>query len=418
MATRKTILLIEDDPDFAQLIRAALSEDTFEIRPAKTMAAALALLEQFKPEAILADLTLPDSSGFDTFLRVKKHAPGIPIVVLTGLDDDQVAIRTVEYGAQDYLVKASLQPKQLARSMNMALSRQALSKQSSQAAETTPAAPRLPGHVFSFIGSKGGVGTSTTAVNTAAVLARNGLETVLIEWQQGCPGTLSLYLETEPSQDLGALLKKPANTILASDLRSCLVRVMAGLRLLGFPASRGTWRTLDADHAHAIVSAAREAYPFVLLDLPARIDEGVAQALKLSDSIVMIADREPASLQCCAALARQIRLATSSSLELGLALVHRTEFDSPIPLADIHKELKVHPLATIPCAAASIALSHSVRTPMALLYPDDLFSVAHFELAEKMLVAASGPGHHSLGRLSAALEREPAWPTIPETTYS
>lgn len=414
MPERKTILLIEDDLDFAQLIRAALSEDTFEIRPAATMATALALLEQFRPQAILADLNLPDSSGFDTFLRVKKHAPGIPIVVLTGLDDDQVAIRAVEHGAQDYLVKASLQPKLLARSMHMALSRQALSTQGSQAA-ATPAG--VPGTVFSFIGSKGGVGTSTTAINTAAVLARNGFETVLIEWQPGSPGTLSLYLETEPSQDLGALLRKPANSIQAADFRNCLVRVVAGLRLLGFPASRGTWRTLDADHAHAIVSAAREAYPFVLLDLPARIDEGVAQALKLSDSIVMIADREPASLQCCAALARQIRLATSQSQELGLALVHRTEFDSPVPLADIHKDLKVHPLATIPSAAGSIALSHSVRTPMALLYPDDLFSVAHFELAEKLLVAASGGRHPSLGKLSAALEREPAWPTIPETTY-
>lgn len=414
MPERKTILLIEDDPDFAQLIRAALSEDTFEIRLVATMAAALALLQQFKPEAILADLTLPDSSGFDTFLRVKKHAPGIPIVVLTGLDDDQVAIRAVEYGAQDYLVKASLQPKLLARSMNMALSRQALTDQRSQAA--TPAPSGLPGSVISFIGSKGGVATSTTAINTAAALARNGLETVLIEWQQGSPGTLSLYLDTEPSQDLGALLRKPASTILISDLRSCLVRVVAGLRLLGFPASPGTWRTLDADHAHAMVSAAREAYPFVLLDLPARIDEGVAQALKLSDSIVMIADREPASLQCGAALARQIRLATSQEQELGLALIHRTEFDSPIPLADIHKELKAHPLATIPSAAASIALSHSVRTPMVLLYPDDLFSVAHFELAEKLLVVASGGRHPSLGGLSSALDREP-WPSIPETTY-
>lgn len=417
MSERKTILLIEDDPDFAQLIRAALSEDTFEIRPAATMAEALALLEQFRPEAILVDLTLADSSGLDTFLRVKKHAPGIPIVVLTGLDDDQVAIRSVECGAQDYLVKASLQPKLLARSMNMAVSRQALSSQRSQAA-ATPAASGLPGSVFSFIGSKGGVGTSTTAINTAAVLARNGFETVLIEWQQGSPGTLHLYLEAEPSHDLGALLRKPASSILVSDLRNCLVRVVAGLRLLGFPASRGTWRTLDAEHAYAIVSAAREAYPFVLLDLPPRIDEGVAQALKLSDSIVMIADREPASLQCCAALARQIRLATSQSQQIGLALVYRTEFDSPVPLADIHKELKVHPLADVPSAARSIALSHSVRTPLALLYPDDPFSVAHYELAEKLLVTASGSGHRSLGKLSAALAREPVWPAIPETTYS
>lgn len=412
MPTRKTILLIDDDPEFTRLILTALSAETFDIRPAATLTLALALLKSFGPDVILADLNLPDSSGFDTFLQVKKHAPGIPIVVLTGLDDDQVAIRAVEFGAQDYLVKDSLQPKLLARSMNMALSRQASSNRRSQ-----EATPGLPGAVFSFIGSKGGVGTSTTAINTAAVLARNGFEAVLIEWHQGCPGTLSLYLETEPAQDLGTLLRKPANTIVAADLRGCVVPVVAGLRLHGFPASRGTWRALSADHAHAIVSAARETYAFVVLDLPPRIDEGIAQVLKLSDSIVMVADREPAALHCCAALARQIRLATSQSHELGLAIVHRTAFESPIPVAEIHREVRAHPLAAIPPAAGSIALSHSVRTPLSLLYPDDLFSVAHFELAEKLLMS-SGGRHPSLVRLSSTLERERAWPAIPETTYS
>lgn len=411
MKNRKLILLIEDDQEYVQLVSTALPEETFDIRTASSVASGLALLEDFRPEVILADLNLPDSSGFDTFLRVRKHAQGIPIVVLTSFDDDATAIRAVEEGAQDYLVKSSFQPKLLARCMNMAQTRQ---RHSSPRASFEG----MPGSVFSFIGSKGGVGTSTTAVNTAAVLARNGFDTVLIEWQAGSGGTLSLYLETEPSQDLDFLLRKPADTITSSDLRSCLVRVVAGLRLLGLPASRATWQALSSDYAQAIVAAAREAYPFTILDLPPRIDEGVAQALQLSDSIIMIADREAASLQCGTMLARQIRMATSLAQEISLALVERTLFDSPVPLADIQSELKARPLVTIPSAAASIALAHSVRTPMALLYPDDLFSVAHFELAEKLLAATPAGKHHPLASPVAVLERGPSWQTIPETTYS
>jgi DNA-binding response OmpR family regulator len=409
---RKHILLIEDDQDYVQLVSVALAEDTFEVRSAASVAASLALIEEFRPDVILMDLNLPDSSGLETFLRVRERAQGIPIVVLTSMDDDRTAIKAVEDGAQDYLVKSSFQPKLLARCMNMALTRQR-----TQGAPT-PDAPGLPGSVLSFIGSKGGVGTSTTALNVAALLARNGFETLLIELQQGCSGTLSIYLETETGQDLSCLLRNPANGITAADFEHCLAPAVAGLRLLCLPASPGAGVALDADRAQAIITAARGAYPLVVLDLPPRIDEGVARALELSDSVTLIADREAASLHCGAAMAQQIRQVASGTKATNLALVHRTTLDSPIPLAEIQAQLKMHPLATIPFAAPSIALAHSVRTPLALLYPDDPFSVAHLELAKSLLASTPAGKRRSLGSLGTLLERESVWPTIPETTYS
>jgi Flp pilus assembly CpaE family ATPase len=325
------------------------------------------------------------------------------------LDDDQIAIGAVRAGAQDYLVKNSFQPQRLARYINMALTRQ-------RGKDSPGANPDTPGAVFSFIGSKGGVGTSTTAVNVAALFARNAL-TVLIELQPGCPGTLSGYLRTEPVQFLGALLRKPANTITPPDFEPCLKPIVAGLGLFCFPASPGTWRALDAEHVQAIVSTARAAYPIVVLDLPPRIDEGVARALQLSDSVTVVADLEAASLQCGAALVHQIRMATSRTKELSLALIGRTAVDSPVPLGDLQAQLEIDPLVTVPSSGASIALSYAARTPLVLLYPEDPYSVAHFELAEKLLLAASAGQYQSLGSLRVLLERESAWLPIPETTY-
>jgi len=409
----KRILLIEDDPSYEQLISAVLAAcgDMFDVKSASSLADGLALIHQYVPDLVLADLNLPDSSGYETFLQVRERAQGIPIIVLTSLDDDQVAIRAVEDGAQDYLVKSLIQPKLIARCANMALSRQ------KRQVSPKESASLVPGTVLSFIGSKGGVGTSTTAVNIAALLAQNGFETLLIELQQGRPGSLSLYLQTESPHGLNSLLKKPADTITPSDLQACLVEALSGLYLLCPAASPGTWRALGADHVHAIIAAARRLCRFVVLDLPARIDEGVAEALKLSDSVTMIVDRESASVYCGASFLEQIRIATSRNKEVRLAIIDRTGLESPVPLEDIKKQLRMHPLAMIPSAGAAIALSHAARTPLVLLYPDDAFSLAHFELAEHLLPEVAAGSNASLlsGR---QLSRKVSWSTIPETTYS
>jgi len=409
----KRILLIEDDPDYAQLVSAVLAAcgDMFELKSATGIAAGLALIPQYMPDLILVDLSLPDSSGYETFLKVRERAQGIPIMVLTGLDDDQVALRAVEDGAQDYLVKSLVQPKLIVRCIHMALSRQ------KRQVSTKHRTSLVPGTVLSFIGSKGGVGTSTTAMNIAALLAQNGFETVVIELQQGRPGTLSLYSQADPPHGLNSLLKRPADSITPSELQACLVEALSGLYLLSPTASPGTWRVLGADHVHAIVAAARRLCRFVVLDLPARIDEGIAEALKLSDSITLLVDRESASVHCGAAFLEQIRMAVSRTREVYLAVIDRTGLEVPLPLEDIKKQLKLHPLAMIPKAAAGIALSHAARTPLVLLYPEDGFGLAHFELAERLLPPETAGSHGSTGP-GRLLSHKVSWNTIPETTYS
>lgn len=404
------VLLIEDDQDYERLVSEVLaaSAGMFDLKSAPSLAAGLPLIDQHAPQVILVDLNIADSAGYETFLRVREHAHGIPIIVLTALDDDRVAIRAVEDGAQDYLVKSFIQPKLLARCMNMALSRQR------RQAPREEAAPG-PGLVLSFIGSKGGVGTSTTAVNIAALLAQNGLETAVIELQPGRPGTLSVYLQTEPAQGLSSLLKKPADAITIAALQQCLAEEVSGLHLLVPTSSDGLWPAPDADHARNIISVARSMYRFVVLDLPPLINEAVAQALEHSDSVTMVSDRELASLQSGAAFIQQIRMATSGTRELSLALVDRTGLETPVPLAEVKSQLKMHPLAIIPRAAASIAFSHSAKTPLVLLYPDDPFSLAHFELAEHLLAPIGADRFARPGQ--SVLRHKSSWPTIPETTY-
>lgn len=102
------VLLVEDNPGDARLLQELLSEVTsvqFDLVWVELLEKALLWLEQKSCDVILLDLSLPDSQGLKTLVKVKEKAPSIPIVVLTELDDETSAIRALQQGAQDYLVK-------------------------------------------------------------------------------------------------------------------------------------------------------------------------------------------------------------------------------------------------------------------------------------------------------------------------
>jgi len=124
------VLLIEDNPGDARLIREMLAEEPdtpFRLHFAERLAAGLELLSKSGegecPALVLLDLSLPDSFGLETFAKVYAHSPQIPIIVLTGNDDQTVALSAVKGGAQDYLVKSRLDKELLLRSMQYSIER-------------------------------------------------------------------------------------------------------------------------------------------------------------------------------------------------------------------------------------------------------------------------------------------------------
>jgi two-component system cell cycle response regulator len=120
------VLLIEDDPAYARLIEMLLveeSEGRYAVERAGRLDEGLELLKDGHVDAVLLDLTLPDSKGLDTFVRANDAAPEVPIVVLTGFDDEQLALDAVKRGAQDYLVKGHAENDSLARSLRYAMER-------------------------------------------------------------------------------------------------------------------------------------------------------------------------------------------------------------------------------------------------------------------------------------------------------
>lgn len=125
------ILLIEDNPADRLLIRSMLEESTseeFHFDFADTLAQAHQQMDAGSFDIILLDLSLPDRKGFDTFTAVSDHAPDTPIIVLSGLDDETLAVNAVNHGAQDYLVKGQVDHLLLLRSVRYAIERKRIER--------------------------------------------------------------------------------------------------------------------------------------------------------------------------------------------------------------------------------------------------------------------------------------------------
>jgi diguanylate cyclase (GGDEF)-like protein len=128
------VLIVEDNPADARLIREHLSgarvtgtlAPAFQWVLADRLAAGLARLAEGGIDAVLLDLSLPDSQGLDTFVKAQAQAPDVPMVVLTGLDDEAVALQAMQAGAQDYLVKGQIDRSLLGRAIRYAVERHRL----------------------------------------------------------------------------------------------------------------------------------------------------------------------------------------------------------------------------------------------------------------------------------------------------
>src|ERR1039457_7708936 len=117
-----SVLLVEDNPGDADLVRLRLVEGKSEVQVncAPRLADALAVLDVETPTLVLLDLNLPDSHGAETFRRIMQKAPNVPVVILSGQDDQALAMKAVHQGVQDYLVKGDITGKQLERALRYA----------------------------------------------------------------------------------------------------------------------------------------------------------------------------------------------------------------------------------------------------------------------------------------------------------
>lgn len=363
------VLVVEDDEDYARFLEAAFttSGEPFELYNASTLASAVEQLQRAPSDVILVDLNLPDSAGYDTFLRIRAYAPETPIIILTGEEPGASAVRAVKDGAEDYLVKALAPPEVIARTVGITLAR--------RARHGGPPKRGTSSNVMAFIGSKGGVGATTVALNVAALAAQHG-RTAFIEYASARE-TLPVRIAAIPNGNIFSLRAQhefaPCNG--GFDVRCC----HEGLAETPEPIS---------DLA-AIVRSAARLYTNVILDLPSWIDRAVSSVLNTLDLVALVVDREPAAAHAGSLMMQRLLRAHVPAERVQLIAIDRTAVLSPVTRLDLRQQTGIEPAAVLPSATEDIALACSIRTPLVLLRPGAAFSVAVGDLTERLALAGA-----------------------------
>lgn len=129
MAEKIKVLLIEDNPNDVELMRilsSDMTEGSFAITSADCLSTGIKLMSEEKFDIILLDLYLPDSAGIDTLSGLHAVTAELPVIIMTGFNDEKLAVEAVRNGAQDYLIKGQVDTNLLWRSVNYAIERKKL----------------------------------------------------------------------------------------------------------------------------------------------------------------------------------------------------------------------------------------------------------------------------------------------------
>jgi len=255
----RNVLLIEDNPGDARLVQEMLADaegDSYRVHTAASLVAALDALAHERFDVALVDLSLPDSNGLETLLTVQRHAPSLPMVALTGLRSESMALAAVKQGAQDYLVKGTLTTESLVRALQYAMMRR---QSSAGPADAQPAT------VVGFLGAKGGVGTTTIACHGALELQRQTKKKVLLIDLDASSASASFLMDAHSEYTIADATMNLHR--LDPSFWSNLVCTSHGVDLLQSPGVKRSYEPLNGERVRHVLRFARALYGYIVVDL-------------------------------------------------------------------------------------------------------------------------------------------------------
>ena len=286
------ILVVDDDLNIQRVLAFALKQEGFEVQVASAGAAGVELARSSTPDVILMDAGLPDLDGYEAVSRIRaaeESGRRVPILMLTAEGDVGQRVKGLRAGADDDIVKP-FHPAELVARIRALLAR------SGTAIATGPGVETM-GRLATFYGAKGGVGTTTIAINAGIALVREAhRRTALIDANLQF-GDLRVFLDLK--LDAPSVLEAVNEPELDADLlRKLVVKHPSGLDLLLAPTSPEAADLVlekqrqDPNTLRHLLGLFRELYDYTLVDMGKAIDDFNLQLFDAADMIfvVMTAD--------------------------------------------------------------------------------------------------------------------------------
>jgi DNA-binding response OmpR family regulator len=368
------ILIVDDDVDSLKLIGMMLARQGYDIVVANNGQQALSRAHGDQPDLIILDIMMPDMDGYEVCRRLR-HDPttqAIPIIMFTAktMVDDKVA--GFEAGADDYLTKPT-HPAELASRVKAVLAR--------SAAQRKPSSDQTM--AMAFLGAKGGVGTTTLAVNVAAVLARSE-PTILADFRLG-QGTLGLSLGFGRSTGMANLLSRPANEISVRAVENEMVTHSSGLRLLlSSTRPKETLLNVAPDSAAMIVRHLRALCRVVLLDLGSGLNRLTARLLQEIDELTLAVEPNRVALTLARDILHEVEQIGLSHNRVNVVLINRTQSSLQIPWQEAEQILS-HEMTAIISPAPELAFQASeAGFPIVQFQPSSIVANQFSKLSEEI----------------------------------
>jgi pilus assembly protein CpaE len=267
------------------------------------------------PAALVVDVRklsqLP--AGLPAF---RKQYPNAGVVLVASTLDPQLMLEAMRAG-----VNECIQEPLTATTIDQAIRRVVVG-----------ALPQQAGQVFAFVGAKGGVGTTTLAVNTAAMLGRVATADVLLIDMHVGLGDAALFLGVEPRFSVVDALEN-IHRVDESFFRSVIEKTKAGIDLLA-SSDRMPHGPLDPVRLRTLIDFAASKYRYTILDLP-RTDMAMLDALETASTVVVVTSQELSSLRSAGRLAHTLR--TRYGASRVLAVMNRFDRRAEIAHADVER---------------------------------------------------------------------------------
>jgi pilus assembly protein CpaE len=365
MSEKIRILIVDDIYETRESVRKLLQfeSDLEVIGHAGSGGEAIIMAEAEKPDVVLMDINMPDSDGIATSKVITTTLPETQVIIMSVQSEADYLRRAMHAGARDFLMKPFSGDELVTAVRRVHQSRPAPVKRvvsSSDLIAISAGAhkPTQPGKILTFFSPKGGIGTTTIAVNVAVAMANSGNRTLLIDGSLQF-GDVAVMLNLKSTTSIVDLSERVDD--MDQDLiSSVLLEHESGLRVLLAPPRPEMAEIVRADDIKALLDIMRTLFDYIVIDTSSSLDDVSLVMLDAADRIVLIARQSLTSLKN---VSRFFDLSEYLEYEQGkvIMVVNHASKKVSISVKDIEDTLRWPASATIPEDASAYTAADQGR---------------------------------------------------------
>jgi CheY-like chemotaxis protein/MinD-like ATPase involved in chromosome partitioning or flagellar assembly len=364
------ILIIDDDLDTLRLVGLMLQRQGYQISAATNGQQGLEKAFEEDPDLILLDVMMPDMDGYEVTRRLRQNPSTLetPILMFTAktqLDDKVIGY---EVGANDYLTKPTHPSELQARVKSL------LSRVSDRKTTIGSARDENRGYMIGVLGARGGLGTTTMAVNLGAGLQSRTKSDVIVAEMLPGQGALALDIGVSHFKGLVDLLSLNKLSELTLDrVHEALVSHGSGLKLLlASDRPRDMHLINQVANYESLVKKLAGLARFVVLDLGVGIQPFAEKILPVCDEVLIVLEGVPNTIIHTKALIDDISALGIAKKNIKIVLNNRIRSDTQLPSSQVQAKLEHEILSTLTPAPELFVQATRMQTPAILCQPDSL----------------------------------------------